>query len=63
MKQSNNLHCCEQIRNISVQEKFQYSGVPGGECWGVQHPPEIRKTLQNRAKPNPIVKTVKNCWI
>ena len=48
MKQSNNLHCCEQIRNISVQEKFQYSGVPGGECWGVQHPPEIRKAQQNR---------------
>ena len=26
-------------------------------------PPEIPKTLQNRAKLNPIVKTVKNCWI
>jgi len=25
--------------------------------------PEIPKALQNRAKINPIVKTVKNCWI
>jgi len=33
----------------------------GGE---VQTPPlEIPKALQNRAKINPIVKTVKNCWI
>ena len=26
-------------------------------------PPEIPKALQNRAKLNPIVKNVKNCWI
>ena len=26
-------------------------------------PPEIPKALQNCAKLNPIVKTVKNCWI
>jgi len=39
------------------------SGVPRG-VWGVQpSPPEIPKALQNRAKLNPIVKTVKNCWI
>ena len=25
-------------------------------------PPQIPKALQNRAKLNPIVKTVKNCW-
>ena len=34
--------------------------------WGVQPPtapPEIPKALQNRAKLNPIVKTVKNYWI
>jgi len=36
------------------------SGVPSGG-WGVQTPPEIPKALQNRAKLNPIVKTVKNC--
>ena len=39
-----------------------FSGVPGG---GVFNPPlpEIPKALQNRAKLNPIVKTVKHCWI
>jgi hypothetical protein len=38
------------------------SGVPRG-VWGVQTspPPEILKALQNRAKLNLIVKTVKNC--
>ena len=35
-----------------------------GGVWGVQTtPPKIPKALQNRAKLNPIVKTVKNCWI
>jgi len=34
-----------------------------GPC-GVQNPlPEIPKALQNRAKLNAIVKTVKNSWI
>ena len=36
------------------------SGVPRG-VWGFQIPHEILKALQNRAKLNPIVKTVKNC--
>ena len=36
---------------------------PGGG-WGVQTTsPKIPKALQNRAKLNPIVKTVKNWWI
>ena len=36
------------------------SGVTRGGGWGVQTPhPEILKALQNRAKLNPIVKTVK----
>ena len=35
------------------------SGVPRGV--GGSNPPEIPKALQNRAKLNPIVKTVKNC--
>jgi len=37
------------------------SGVPVGGGLGVQilPPPEIPKALQNRAKLNPIVKTVK----
>jgi len=41
-----------------------YRGV--GEGFGeFNHPlhPEIPKAIQNRAKLNPIVKTVKNCWI
>jgi len=35
----------------------------GGGVLGVQNPPppEIPKAFQNRAKLNPIVKTVKNC--
>jgi len=37
------------------------SGVPMGGVWGVQTLPEIPKALQNQAKLNPIVKTVKNC--
>ena len=38
------------------------SGVPRGG--GFEPPPlEIPKVLQNRAKLNLIVKTVKNCWI
>ena len=40
------------------------SGVPRGGGWfgGFKSPPpEIPKALQNRAKLNPIVKTVKNC--
>ena len=42
------------------QQPVAYRG--GG--WGVQTPPpEIPKAHQNRAKLNPIVKTVKNCWI
>ena len=37
------------------------SGVPRGGVWGVQPPlPEIPKALQNCAKLNPIVKTLKN---
>jgi len=46
-----------------------FSGVPKGwnsgvrrGVWGFNYPPpEIPKVLQNRAKLNPIVKTVKNC--
>jgi len=33
------------------------------EGGGGSKPPEIPKALQNRSKLNPIVKTVKNCWI
>ena len=38
------------------------SGVPrGGDLGCSNPPPEIRKALQNRAKPKPTVKSVKNC--
>ena len=37
------------------------SGVPRGGVGVFNPPPEIPKALQNRAKLNPIVKTVKNC--
>jgi len=43
-----------------------FSGIPrgGGGGLGCSNPlPEILKALQNRAKLNLIVKTVKNCWI
>jgi len=42
-------------------------GPPGGGGGGGgvfnPPPPEIPKALKNRAKLNPIVKTVKDCWI
>ena len=43
---------------------YLHSGVPrGGLGGGFNPPPEIQKALQNRAKLNRIVKTVKDCWI
>ena len=50
------------LRSASYLWKLTFihiSGVPRGGL----NPPEIPKALQNRAKLNPIVKTVKNCWI
>ena len=43
----------------------QYSGVPrgGGLVGSNTPPPEIPKALQNRVKLDPIVKTVKKCWM
>jgi len=48
------------LKNVSLS-----SGVLRWVVWGgfKPPPPEIPKTLQNRAKLNSIVKTVKNCWI
>jgi len=40
---------------------LQTSGVPRGVWGGLTPPPEVPKALQNRAKLNPIVKTVKYC--
>ena len=52
--------------NISSQtSKFSHLSAVAyrGGFGGFNPPPEIPKTLQNRAKLNPIVKTVKNCRI
>jgi len=40
---------------------FTLVAYKGGWGWGSNPLPEIPKALQNRAKINPIVKTVKNC--
>jgi len=45
-----------------VEEVAAYQWRTEGGCSNPP-PPEIPKALQNRAKLNPIVKTVKNCWI
>jgi len=46
------------------EERIQSVPYRGGVLGGFKplHP-EIPKALQKRAKLNPIVKTVKNCWI
>ena len=47
---------------VPVKRRASRSGVPRGGGLGCSNPPpEILKALQNRAKLNPIVKTVKNC--
>ena len=45
-------------RNMEGSKSVAYRG---GEFGVFKPPPEILKALQNRAKLNPIVKTVKNC--
>ena len=65
---------CGRGRRVSV--KSAQNGLNGPEAaqsiypvayrgggWGVQTPSEIPMALQNGAKLNPIMKTVKNCWI
>jgi len=48
----------------NIHALFHGSGVPRRGLGGSNPPPpEIPKALQNRSKLNPIVKTVKNCWI
>ena len=56
------LLCCMASRCETLKE-LHISGVPGGVSDVQTPPPEIPKALQkNRAKLNPIVKTVKkNC--
>jgi len=52
------LRCCATNQKVAVSIPTGVSGVPRGF-----KPPEIPKALQNHAKLNPIVKTIKNCWI
>jgi len=60
-----NLYCdvlytmrlCEWLCHVPVTTVAR-SGVPRAGVWEVQTSPEIPKALQNRAKLNPIVKTV-----
>ena len=54
----NNLGELTKLKRYLIQDS-QSVAHRGGE--GSTPPPEIPKALQNRAKLNPIVKTVKNC--
>jgi len=49
-------HFCEVTDKVC-----EVSGITRGGAWGVQTPPGIPKNLQNRAKLNLFVKTVKYC--
>ena len=48
---------------VSSSDEPRAGGGGGGGFGESKPPPEIPKALQNRAKLNPIVKTVKNCSI
>jgi hypothetical protein len=49
--------------NVHRLVKYPVSLVFATEEGFKPPPPEIPKALQNRAKLNPVVKSVKNCWI
>ena len=49
------------LRGIGFLHQWRAEGGGGGVWGGAQTSPEIPRALQNRAKLNPIVKTVKNC--
>jgi len=50
------------VNSASAKRFFLYQSVAyRGGFGGFNTPPEIPKALQNRAKLNPILKTVKNC--
>jgi len=54
----NLVHC---YKITTIMYILHSSGVPGGGGFGgFNPPPQIPKAVQNHAKLNPIVKTVKN---
>ena len=58
--------CTETTRFIKLWQEWPVlyiNGVPRGGFGCSNTPPEIPKALQNRTKLNPILKTVKHCWI
>ena len=59
------IHSMTDVCYMYIKMGFQEVGwavAYRGEGLGCStHPPEIQKSLQNRAKLNPTVKTVKNC--
>ena len=60
--------CLVYVTKVSLKKKKDVepvtsSGVPSGGLGVQPPPPEIPKALQNRAKLNLNVKTVKNCLI
>ena len=48
---------------VENHKSWQWRTEGGGLGCSTPPSPEILKALQNRAKLNPIVKTVKNFWI
>ena len=60
---------CSDIKELQGRYNLSYfdinailiSGVPRGVWGGIQPLPKFRRPPKNRAKLNPIVKTVKNC--
>jgi len=58
-----NLNFCPPVTGVFFFKQRQTGATRGGGVGGFKPspPPEIPKALQNPAKLNPFVKTVKNC--
>jgi len=63
IKEAKRLCYDNQISNSTNKIKTTWKRVAYRGGVSTLPPPEIPKALQNHAKLNPIVKTVKNCWI
>ena len=70
MKYAKKMQMWQNMQFINYTEEVPHNSTQWRTGWGggfgvFKHPlpPEIPKALQNRAKLNPIVTTVKNCWI